>query len=74
MRTSSCTLYNHVYLRSFCKEVRVAVELNTLKKALDNGQLTCLEWVETEKQLVDGLTKLMTALLMLRSLNSPVSP
>ena len=48
------------------------VELNALKEALGNGQLTNLGWVETERQLADGLTKHMTALSMLKTLNSRI--
>ena len=50
------------------------VELNDLKEALRNGQLTNLEWVETERQLSDGLTKHITALSMLKTLNSRILP
>ena len=69
LRADSGSLYEHLHLKGLCKEKRLTVELNALKEALDNGQLVRLEWVETEKQLANGLTKHMTALLMLRTLD-----
>ena len=71
LRTDSRSLYDHVHLKGSFKEKRLVVELNALKEALGNGQLTNLEWVKTEKQLADGLSKHTTALSMLKTLNSP---
>ena len=50
------------------------MEINTLKEALQHQELTRLEWVETHAQLADALTKHMTALTMLRSLNTRILP
>ena len=72
--TNYCSLYDHVHPKGSCKEKRLAVELNTLEEALGNGQLSNLEWVETEKQLVDRLSKPMTALSMLKTRKSRVLP
>ena len=72
--TDSRSLYDHVHLKGSCKENRLVVELNALKEALGTGQLSNLEWVETEKQPADGLTKHMAALLVLKILNPRVLP
>ena len=74
LRTDSRSLYDHTHVKGSCKEMRLVVELNALKEALRNGQLSNLEWVETEKQLADRLTKHMTALSMLKTLNSRALP
>ena len=74
LRTDSRSLYDHVHLKGSCKEKQVVVELNALKEALGNGQLTNLEWVETGLQPADGLTKHMTALSMLKTLNFCILP
>ena len=74
LRNDSCSLYDHVHLKGSCKEKRLVVELNALKKALGKGQLTNVEWVETERQLANGLTKHMKALSMLKTLNSRILP
>ena len=72
LRTDSRSLCDQVHLKGSCKEKRLVVELNALNEALGNGQLSNLEWVETEKQLADGLSKHMKALSMLKTLNSRV--
>ena len=46
------------------------MEINALKEALQQQELTRLEWVETHAQLADALTKHMTILTMIRSLNT----
>ena len=74
LRTDSRSLYAHVHLKGSCKEKRLVVELNALKEALGDGQLTNLEWVETEQQLADELTKHITAWSILKTLNSHVLP
>ena len=74
IRTDSKSLYGHVLLKGTCKEKRLNVEINAIKEALQQQELTRLEWVETHAQLADALTKHMTALTMLRSLNTKTLP
>ena len=74
IRTDSKGLYDHVLLKGTCKEKRLNVEINALKEALQQQELTRLEWVETHVQLADTLTKHMTALALLRSLNTKILP
>ena len=74
IRTDSMSLYDHVLLKGNCKEKRLNVEINALKEALQQGELTRLEWVDSQSQLADALTKHMTALALLRSLNTKILP
>ena len=74
IRTDSKSLYDHVLVKGTCKEKRLNVEINALKEALQQQELTRLEWVETHAQLADALTKHMTALTMLRYLNTRTLP
>ena len=74
LRTNLHSLYDHVHIKGSCKEKRLVVKLNPLKEALGNGQLTNLEWLGSELQLSDGLTKHMKALSMLKTLNSRILP
>ena len=50
------------------------MEINALKEALQQGELTRLGWVDSQAQLADTLTKHMTALALLRSLNTKILP
>ena len=50
------------------------MEINVLNEALQQGELTRLEWVDSQSQLADALTKHMTALALLRSLNTKILP
>ena len=43
LRTDPRSLYDHVHLKGSCKEKRLVVELNALKEALNDGQLSILE-------------------------------
>ena len=74
IRTDSKSLYDHVLLKGTCKEKRLNVEISALKEALQQGELTRLEWVDSQAQLADGLTKHMTARALLRSLNTKILP
>ena len=74
IRTDSKSLYDHVLVKGTCKEKRLNVQINALKEALQQQELTRLEWVETHAQLADVLTKHMTALTMLLSLNTKTLP
>jgi hypothetical protein len=74
IRTDSKSLYDHVLLKGTCKEKRLNIEINALKEALQQGELTRLEWVDSQSQLADALTKHMTALTLLRSLNTKILP
>ena len=74
IRTDSKSLYDHVLVKGICKEKRLNVEINALKEALQQQELTRLEWVKTHAQLADSLTKHMNALTMLRSLNTRTLP
>ena len=74
IRTDSKSIYDHVLVKGTCKEKRLNVEINALKEALQQQELTRLEWVETHAQLADALTKHMTALTMLCSLNTKTLP
>ena len=74
IRTDSKSLYDHVLVKGTCKEKWLNVEINALKEALQQQELTRLEWVETHAQLAHALTKHMTALTMLRSLNTRTLP
>ena len=60
------------HIKGSCKEKGLVVELNAFKEALGNGQLTNQEWLETARQLADGLIKHMTALSMLKTVNSRI--
>ena len=74
IRTDSKSLYDHVLVKGTCKEKRLNVEINALKEALQQQELTRLEWVETHAQIADALTKHMNALTMLRSVNAKTLP
>ena len=74
IRTDWKSLYNHVLVKGTCKEMRLNLEINALKEALQQQELTRLERVETHAQLADALTKHMTARTMPRSLNTRTLP
>ena len=74
IRTNPKSLYDHVLAKGTCKEKRLNVEINALKEALQQRELTRVEWVDSHAQLADALTKHMTALALLRSLNTRILP
>ena len=74
IRRDSKSLYDHVLVKGTCKEKRLNVEINALKEASQQQELTRLERPETHAQLADALTKHMTVLTMLRSLNTRTLP
>ena len=48
IRTVSMSLYDHVLLKGTCKEKRLTVEINALMEALQQGELTRIEWVNSQ--------------------------
>ena len=55
IRTDSKSLYDHVLVKGTCKEKRLHVEINAPKEALQQRELTRLEWVDSHAQLADAL-------------------
>ena len=57
LRTDCASLYDHIYKKKAVTEKRLMVELAVINDAIRHGKVTNLEWVSTNCQLADALTK-----------------
>ena len=57
LRTDCASLFDHVYLQMAVSEKRLLIELAVICDAITSGEVSNLEWVATQDQLADALTK-----------------
>ena len=69
-KTDCCSLHDHVVHRKQVTEKRLTVDLATIAESLSLQDLSRFEWVTTNHQLADVLTKHTTAVQLLMSLDS----
>ena len=51
-------LYQAIHSEKLVTEKRLRIELNALKELLNSGELSNINWVQTEYQLANVLTKM----------------
>ena len=74
LRTDCASLFHHVYLQKAVSEKRLLIELAVIRDAITSGEVTNLEWVATQDQLADALTKSGYSSIFYNSLNNAVLP
>ena len=74
LRTDCASLFDHVYLHKAVSEKRLLIELAVIRDAITSGEVTNLEWVATQDQLADALTKSGYSSIFYNSLNNAVLP
>ena len=57
LRTDCASLFDDVYLPKAVSEKRLLIKLVVIRDAITSGQVTSPEWVATQAQPVDALTK-----------------
>ena len=57
LRTDCASLYDHIYKKKAVTEKRLMVELAVINDAIQHGEVTNPEWVSTNYQSADALTK-----------------
>ena len=57
LRTDCASLHDHIYKKKAVTEKRLMVELAVINDAIQHGEVINLEWVSTNCQLADALTK-----------------
>ena len=55
--TDNNALYRNANSTTMVTEKRVQVDIAVIKQMLERGELICFQWVPSEKQLADSLTK-----------------
>ena len=56
-RTDCTSLFDHVYLQKAVSEKCVLIELAIIRDAINCAEITNIEWVPTNAQLANALTK-----------------
>ena len=74
LRTDCASLFDRVYLHKAVSEKRLLIELALICDAITSGEVTNLEWVATQDQLADALTKPGYSSIFYNSLNNAVLP
>ena len=72
--TDCASLFDHVYLHKAVSGKRLLIELAVIRGAIPSGEVTNLEWVATEDQFADALTKSGYSSIFYNSLNNAVPP
>jgi hypothetical protein len=70
LKTDCRSLYDHVLHRKQVTEKRLTVDLAAITESIALQELNRLEWVATDRQLADALTKHTTALQLIQSLDA----
>ena len=74
LRTDRASLVDRVYLHKAVSEKRLLIELAVIRDAITSGEVANLEWVATQDQLADALTKSGYSSIFYNSLNNAVLP
>ena len=74
LRTDCASLLDHVYLHKVVSEKRLLIELAVIRDVITSEEVTNLEWVATQDQLADALTKSGYSSIFYNSLNNAVLP
>ena len=72
--TNCASLFDHVYLHKAVSEKRLLIELAVIRDAITSGEAINLEWVATQDQLANALTKSGYSSIFYNSLNNAVLP
>ena len=74
LRTECASLFDHLYLQKTVSQKRLLNELAVIPDAITPGEVTNLEWVATQAQLADALTKSGYSSIFYNSLSNAVLP
>ena len=74
LRTDCASLFDHIYLHKAVSEKRLLIELAVIREAITSGEVTNPEWVATQAQLADALTKSWYSSIFSDSLRNAVLP